>query len=71
MERFRGSQKEDKGGLDSTGYLIPRFYTHLPEVVLGVNPQSKEVQRAPRVSSALSFIGGVHIGAVALRDPNC
>jgi hypothetical protein len=25
----------------------------------------------PRVSSALSFIGGVHIGAVALRDPNC
>jgi hypothetical protein len=24
-----------------------------------------------RVSSALSFIGGVHIGAVALRVPNC
>jgi hypothetical protein len=25
----------------------------------------------PRVSSALSFIGGVHIGAVALLVPNC
>ncbi len=34
-------------------------------------PQSKElVKRAPRVSSALSFVGGVYIGAVALHALN-
>jgi hypothetical protein len=35
-------------------------------------PQSKELVRGPpRVSSVLLFIGGAHIGAVALRDINC
>jgi hypothetical protein len=37
-----------------------------------LNPQSKEVTRGPpELVSALSFIGGVHIGAVALRVLNC
>ncbi len=38
-----------------------------------IQSQSKEVTRGPPelVSSALSFIGGVHIGAVALRVLNC
>ncbi len=31
----------------------------------------KKLLEGPRVSSALSFIGGVHIGAVALRVLNC
>jgi hypothetical protein len=45
------------------------FHKRWLTVKTGSAPQSIQLTRGPPESSALSFIGGVHIGARALLDP--